>query len=117
MRALSFLAGVLAIAVFAAATHDDEGCTSAGQPALGIVQITSGSADATFYVDDRNYATGNGIWLYQEYNGVWEDKDAGVYVGDPEHRDLQRGDHCDLVPDDCEICWDYHENGPDWLLF
>jgi hypothetical protein len=96
-------------------------CDSKGQPALGIVQVTGGSAGSTFYVDDRNYVTGNGIWFYQEDNGLWTEKPAGVVVGDPEHRDLQRGSWtCDPTPDDCEICYDWDPDlwqyGPDRLL-
>ncbi|MFA5860585.1 MAG: hypothetical protein WDA16_02715, partial [Candidatus Thermoplasmatota archaeon] len=47
------------------------------QPALGILQVTGGTADTTFYVDDRNYVTGNGLWIYEETNGVWSGHTAG----------------------------------------
>jgi hypothetical protein len=90
-------------------------CDSNGQPALGIVQVTAGTAETTVYVDDRNYLE-NGIWMYVESNGVWTQKDAGVYFGDPDHVDLQRGGYSCVVPD-ClggnEICVDDSWAGPD----
>jgi hypothetical protein len=74
--------------------HGD--CDSKGQPALGIVEI-AGIA----YIDDRNYLLGNGVWVYLESNGVGH---------------LQRGASCGW-PDDCEICYDDSDVGPDTLLF
>lgn len=38
-------------------------CSSNGEIALGIIDI-AGIA----YIDDRNFATGNGLWIYLETN-------------------------------------------------
>lgn len=73
---------------------NDPACGSKGYPALGIIEVTGGSADTTVYIDDRNDALGNDIWIYQEANAIWSPKDAGVYMGDAAHKDLQRGPHC-----------------------
>lgn len=89
------------------------------EPALGIVQITGGSADSTFYVDDRNYLLGNGIWTYAETNGIWTQKAPGVVHGDPHHEDLQRGlnAYFALVPDWAEdICTDDPNVIPDSVI-
>lgn len=78
-------------------------------PSLGIIQITGGTADSTFYVDDRNYVQGDGIWLYAETNGVWSGHAVGAYFGDPNHVDLQRGPVSlfgSIVPDDMPTCID-----------
>lgn len=109
--------------IVASSYSDDPACGSKGYPALGIIQVTGGSADTTVYVDDRNYALGNGIWVYLEYNGIWTPKAAGVYFGDPAHADLQRGGfHCDPVPcewDNADPCLDDASllNGPDLQVF
>lgn len=42
-------------------------CGSEGNPALGIVPVSAGGK--TFYIDDRNFALGNGLWIYEESNG------------------------------------------------
>ena len=104
--------------IVARAGSDAPYCGSDGQPALGIVQVTAGRADATVYVDDRNYVSGNGIWLYAETNGMWTPKFAGVYFGDPRHEDLQRGGGWCFVPCDMLWCMDDtpNANGPDLLV-
>ena len=95
---------VALVAAFAAtplAAHAAEGrCDSDGAPALGIVQIDLPDG-STYYVDDRNFVLGNGIWLYEESNSI------GF---------LQRGGASDIVPDDPEICVDDPEVIPDRLL-
>jgi len=48
-------------------------------------------------VDDRNIA-GNGVWVYEETNGIW-------VAGDPEHS-LQRGGASPYLPDGAETCVD-----------
>ena len=90
------LLAVSFVAPFVAADSTGD-CDSKGTPALGIVNIGD-----TAYVDDRNYALGNGIWLYLESNNL-----AG----------LQRGGSSPVVPDDNEICTDTSVNGPDQLIF
>jgi len=115
MKLLIPLLLVLPVVTMAHASYGD--CDSKGYPALGIVEVTPGSADFTFYVDDRNYLLGNGLWIYQETNGIWKEKPAGVYFGDPQHESLQRGSHCDFLPDDCEICTDDWNVPPDMYFF
>ena len=68
-----------------------------GVPALGTIDVAG-----MFYVDDRGYPFGDGIWLYQEMNG-----EAG----------LQRGGCSPMVPNDCETRVDDSVNGPDQLWF
>jgi hypothetical protein len=62
--AVAVLAPVAAQADYSTAGQ----CGSDGNPALGVKTIAIPGV-ATFYVDDRNYALGNGLWLYQEDNG------------------------------------------------
>ena len=76
------------VAPFALATHTPQGgCDSGDAPSLGIVQV--GEGDDAYYVDDRNYLLGNGIWV----------------ADDPAHS-LQRGGASAYIPDDSEICVD-----------
>ena len=85
------------IAPFALATHTPQGgCDSEDTPSLGIVQV--GDGDDAYYIDDRNYLLGNGIWVYEESNGIW-------VADDPAHS-LQRGGASAYIPDDSEICVD-----------
>lgn len=133
---LPFLAGLCTLAIVAA-SHTPQGeCDSDGQPALGIIEVTLGYASGSFYADDRNYVTGNGIWFYQEGNGIWSPKAPGVYSGAEVAHDLQRGSHCGptgpelplpglatsaaqgcTVPTDDEICFDHPWSEYDLLLF
>lgn len=85
-----FLLAILLVPLLFATSASSRPCDAVGQ-ALGIVQITSGTATSTYYVDDRGAVDGNGIWLYQETNGAWSCHAPGVYFGDAQHRDLQRG--------------------------
>ena len=94
------------VAPFALATHTPQGdCDGGDAPSLGLVQV--GEGDGAFYVDDRSYLFGNGIWVYEETNGVWA-------AGDPAHS-LQRGGASFLVPDDRETCVDDPLAVPDAL--
>lgn len=89
-----------------------------GPLGVGAAEVTSGSASSTFYVDDRDPVFGTGIWVYQESNGEWRTKDAGVYgaaLGQDVLIDLQRGNSSPFVPNDTEICTDCCE--PDQLVF
>jgi hypothetical protein len=54
-----------------AGTYSTAGdCGPDGNPAAGVVQIGTGAnGTPIFYVDDRNFALGNGLWAYQEDNG------------------------------------------------
>lgn len=64
-----------------------------GNACAGLVMVGD-SPDRTYYVDDRNFVLGNGLWLYEESNGIWVAGDALA--------SLQRGGCSDLVPDDCD---------------
>lgn len=75
-------------------------CDGGDNIALGIVEVPTPAG--TFYVDDRNYVLGNGIWIYQESNTI-------------DH--LQRGGASPYVPDDAEICTDTGDFEPDTLIF
>jgi hypothetical protein len=57
--------------------------TNQNNPSLGIVTVGA-AGKAVAYVDDRNYALGNGIWLYAENTGnatLNRGGDAATYVG------------------------------------
>lgn len=72
-------------------------CDSDGHLALGVVSIAG-----WFYIDDRNYVFGNGIWVYEESNGLsW----------------LQRGGGSSWPPEDREFCIDDPDVLPDHLIF
>lgn len=113
---------VIALALLAvplvAAHHD----TSAGrcdpQPVgAGIIHVPPfpwHSAQNGYYIDDRNFAMGNGVWIYQESNGVYAGGIEGMLHAT---LDLQRGGSSIVIPDDNEVC---HEVGPwvpDTLIF
>lgn len=102
---LALLAG-LALAPAAYGTHTPQGRCD-GNPSLGIIEISGGTADTTFYVDDRNVVTGNGIWVYLESNGIW----TGT---DPAH-DLQRGSYICMYCEP-ETCVDDPEVEPDMMV-
>jgi hypothetical protein len=94
---IALLAATLVTPLVAAEAHGD--CDSKGAAALGIVAVETPAA--TIYVDDRNYAEGNGVWIYLESNGA-----SG----------LQRGGSSAFVPDDPENCVDDSDVGPDTLI-
>lgn len=102
----------------APAAHEPRGdCDANGKPALGIVEVTTGVALGTFYLDDRNYLE-NGIWVYQETGGNgWTARPAGVYRDDVAAHNLQRGGASWVVPDDTETCVDDPLLLPDALIF
>jgi hypothetical protein len=84
-------------------------CDSKGNLALGVVEVSPLNDPAsTFYVDDRNYLLGNGLWIYEESNGHFHDRMWG---------DLQIGGHSNVVPGDNDICDAGDPNGPDQLIF
>lgn len=114
---IPLLALTFAVAIVAA-THAPYGpCDSAGSPALGIVEVTTGAPYATFYLDDRNYLMGNGVWIYEEMNGVWTSQGPGVHFGDVTNHNLQRGKTCGIVSCTSDECWDWGVHDPDYQLF
>jgi hypothetical protein len=83
-------------------------CDGPGAGGAGIIEVSpADSPTATFYIDDRNVIYGNGIWLYQESNGV--------FVGGVAHADLQRGGN-GLLLGDPETCTDVGPWLPDTLV-
>lgn len=110
MRMLSLLSLCLLLPV-AFASHTPLGeCDSAS--GVGVGEVTGGTWDTTYYVDDRGVAE-NGIWLYAESGGAWSPKPAGVYTGDVAEHDLQRGGASPYLPDDTETCVDDPNGMPD----
>lgn len=86
-------------------------CDSGGQIALGIVEIRTGipggiygganNPDGVFYVEDRNFLLGNGVWVWEESNGK---------------PGLQRGGQPPFTPDNYTPCVDDHDVPPDTLI-
>jgi hypothetical protein len=105
MMIVALLAASVALPLVAA---DPVGaCGPKGTPALGEVEIANPAQ--VLYIDDRNYALGNGLWLYEESNGV--------YPGTGAANDLQRGGSSAFVPGDNEVCTDTGDWAPDQLIF
>lgn len=106
---------LLLVLPFTSATHTPMGwCGSGGEPALGIVEVTGGTPDTTFYIDDRNMVTGRGLWYYAETNGIWMGRGAGVFRDDVAAHNVQRGVNAILMPDDHEdLCVDDPTVPPD----
>ena len=97
------------VSPLAIASHGVGRCDGGDNISLGMMEVGGGDPAATFYVDDRNYALGNGIWIYQESNGIYT-------AGASAHDNLQRGGASPYVPDDAEICTDVGEYDPDTLI-
>jgi hypothetical protein len=101
---LALLAASVALPLVAA---DPQGaCGSKGTPALGEVEIANPAQ--VLYIDDRNYVLGNGLWMYEESNGI--------YPGTGAANDLQRGGSSIFVPGDNEVCTDVGDWAPDTLI-
>jgi hypothetical protein len=74
-------AGALATSSAHAVTGDP--CTDGGS-GLGTGQHPIGDGNTgTIYIDDRDYATGNGLWLYLESNNVFNLQRGGTAPVDP----------------------------------
>ena len=107
---LVLVVATLAVAVlFPLAGSSTGACDSKGNPSMGEIEGGDGTQSGTWYLDDRNYALGNGIWMYIESNGIWTGGDV--------HADLQRGGSSATVPDDNEICVDDPNIPSDNLIF
>lgn len=82
---------------------------------LQVTQVTAGTPEGTLYLDDRSMLY-EGTWLYQESNGIWSPKAAGVYnyyMWDD--RDLQRGGCADAGPASyCDPYWTCPFD-PEWV--
>jgi hypothetical protein len=93
---------------------------------LGELEIGDGTAPHTFYVDDRNYFLGNGVWIYEESNGIFTPHPYSPHVYGwwdfiyPRNGDLQRGGAGILDPyvpgGDKEVCSDRGPWQPDTLI-
>lgn len=99
------------------ATHE---CTCAEPGCTGVIEITGGTEDTTFYRDNRNrldVLPWNGIWVYEETNGIWSGRAPGVYGGaGPIAEDLQRGGGSIVVPGMVDVCVDDPLVIPDALI-
>lgn len=96
----------------ALATHEPYGwCESVVPP--GIVEVTTGSEDATYYVDVRDVHLN--VWLYEETNGVWTPRAPGAYRDDAAAHNLQRGGASALGT--YETCVDDFLDLPDRLIW
>jgi hypothetical protein len=112
---------LLAFPSFATAIHALP-TTDACSPGrgLGEIEVTAGSAQSTYYVDERDVLAGDSFWLYEESNGVWSGRTAGVYaaaIGGNVGADLQRGGNSVYVPGDFDSCRDVGDWAPDTLIF
>lgn len=121
MRTLLAPIALISILTLAPASAAEE-CFDYGVVGTGVWQFTGGTADTTFYVDDHDFALGNGIWILEETNGVWEDKLPGVYRAAHwwSQPDMQFTDCSVIVPSDCNVHWcpEFQEYawGPDTLI-
>jgi hypothetical protein len=138
MRTL--LMAALLLAPLALADPNEAPECGGGNIQLGVIQI-GGDPNATFYVDDRNYPLGNGMWFYQESNGVftpdhtspgappsappdsfprywwvWAESMLPTTTGGDPIYNLQRGGS-GVLPGDEEICNDNNPAGPDTLIY
>ena len=77
---------------------------------LGIIEVGKGDPAATYYVHDRNYLLGQGVWTYQESNGVYVHGASG-------HDNLQHGGDALLPTGHPEICTDVGPYEPDTLIY
>lgn len=118
---------ILLVALFAlSSTHAAEPCFGYGLDATGLWQLTDGTAESTVYVDDHGYTMGEGVWIWQEANGLWTPKLPGAYSMPPwwAQDDLQLGG-CAVM--DIAMCdgYDYPwssgcvlvEDWPDLLIY
>lgn len=93
-------------------------CDDYGPLSTGVWQFTDGTPEGTFYLDDRDFVLGNGFWLFQESNGIWTPKAAGVVHASsvPAQADLQPNYCPPFGPDVC-LAECYGDWFPDRLLF
>ena len=102
------IALIFLVAGAAMASHGMGRCDGSGH-SLGIIEIGTGEPTGTFYIDDRNYLLGNGIWTYAETNGIYPYSSWA-------HENLQRGgDSLGGVHRD--ICTDVGDYAPDTLIY
>lgn len=74
-------------------------CGSDGERAVGIVEIGAGG-QTIGYVDDRNYPTGNGLWIYLEDNGIKRLQRGGASItGEKENCQENRYDTEPVLPE------------------
>lgn len=125
MRALPLLITAAFLAAPALASHTPQGRCYGNTAHFGTLELGDGTAERTFYLDDRNHLSGNGLWIYKESNGIYTPRDlprvqywwAWLYAGD---HNLQRGGAAfwssDTLPDR-DSCVDDPNVVPDTLLF
>lgn len=120
---LPLLALSFAVAIVAATHSSHWTCDSRPGDVVivdGIVELTTGEANETFYLDVRGDSD---VHAYMETNGLWTAQGAGVHRGDVTDHNLQRADVCPapLFPGGCsaeERCWDEGDwNYPDFQIW
>lgn len=110
LRKTTLLLLSLTLAAPALASHGVGRCGGSGGPVgLGIVEFGAGDPSLTFYVEVRGFFLGEGVYVYQESNGVYS-------PGGAAHDNLQRGgtSPTGLYSDPCR---DEGEWEPDTLLY
>lgn len=101
MRTLLTL-GTIAILAFGLPAATAFECEDRPPSSPGVWQVTDGTAANTYYVDDRDLVTGNGVWIFEETNGIWTPKAPGVTrAPDLAHQDDLQAFYCaeTIVPD------------------
>lgn len=112
MRLTLVIAAVLLAAPAALAWHPPTySCRSEG-----VVEITEGPEGRTFYLDLHEEALEHGVLVYEETNGFWHAKPAGVYRDGETRADLQRGPSPYIPNDDAMGCPDEMLLMPDVLF-
>lgn len=94
MRALLLVALLLLLPALATATHySDPICRPRSIAAVlqGTNEVNLIGASRTFYIDDRGYLLGNGVYVYQESNGVFTNQGFGLHRTVTTMHNLQRG--------------------------
>lgn len=117
MRSALVLALLLAVPLVAAHHDTSIGRCDPEPVGLGIVHVPPfpfHSAERGFYIDDRNYPMGNGVWIYQESNGVYSGGIEGMLHAT---LDLQRGGSSIIIPDDGDVCVEVGPWVPDMLIY
>lgn len=110
------LASTLYAGLIATSLAGGQGIRCGTDTQLGIFEITDNTAANTYYVNDRGTAFGDGLWIYQESNGLWTPHGhAGVYH-DTFAENLQRGGWSALLPTLQDNCRDEYEI-PDTLIW
>lgn len=88
-------------------------------PFGGPIEITTGDAGATFYLDDEWFgenAEDGTTLLYQESNGFWSGRGPGMFQDAQVEENLQRTWICPIIPPCFGGCDDQFELPPDLMI-